>query len=107
VRVRILPDAEEEYLEAARWYDGQQPGLGDRFLGALQLAFLRIEESPESQPHLETLRTSRNVRRYLVQGFPFLVVYEILPEQVLVVAVAHGKRRPNYWKDRLGREPRS
>lgn len=44
---------------------------------------------------------SRNTRRRLVKGFPFAVIYAVRGDEILVVAVADGRRRPDYWANRI------
>ena len=51
---------------------------------------------------LETLRTTQEVRRFVLERFPYTVIFEVLADRVLVLAVAHARRRPNYWKRRRG-----
>lgn len=100
MRVRLLTEAQAEAQEAARWYDEQQQGLGGEFLEALARGLEAIEESPRACAKVETSQPSREVRRFLLPRFPYRVVYEVLADEVLVLAVAHVRRRPNYWKRR-------
>jgi toxin ParE1/3/4 len=100
VRVRLLDEADAEAEEAARWYEQREAGLGFEFLDSLAAVYRAIEDQPERFARLETAPAHRNVHRYLLERFPYYVVYEILANEVVVLAVAHGRRRPNYWKKR-------
>lgn len=100
MKLRLLDEAKEEIRQASLWYEERQEGLGDDFLAGVQAALEAIEANPSQFAELEKYRGPRNVRRYLLQRFPYLVVFEILAEEALVLAVAHGGRRPNYWKNR-------
>jgi hypothetical protein len=100
VTLRILAEAKWEIIEASEWYDARQPGLGDAFRQAVSQAMPRIRGQPQSYPRLETYRTRRIVRRYLLKRFPFSIIYELRPTEIVVLAVAHVRRRPNYWKRR-------
>jgi toxin ParE1/3/4 len=102
VTLRILDEAREELRQSAHWYEDKRSGLGDDFLDAVQNAFELIEQHPKRFKRLKTKDPDREIRRLLLKRFPFLIVYEILPEEILVVAVAHGKRKPNYWENRGG-----
>jgi plasmid stabilization system protein ParE len=102
VNLRVLPEAAEEGLEAASYYENARPGLGLAFLDALEHSWETISDQPSSFSRLETLRTKRDVRFFQLRRFPYLVIYEIRMAEILVLAVAHGSRRPNYWKNRLG-----
>jgi plasmid stabilization system protein ParE len=99
MRIVFLPEASAELAAAAEWYQERQLGLGDDFLEEVGRATGAIAEAPDAWPALTGAR--RPVRRFLLSRFPFSVVYAIRDEQVLVVAVAHAKRRPRYWSRRL------
>lgn len=102
MRIRILDEAEAE-IESARHYFNQQAfALGDRFLDDLEQVLDRIEANPGSCPRLETLPASEPYRRALLKVFRYAVIFEILGEEVVVVAIAHTSRKPNYWLNRLG-----
>ena len=66
------------------------------FLAELDLAVERIAENPEMYPHY-----IRGTRRYLLQRFPFYLIYREVHGKVELIAVAHGRRRPGYWKKRI------
>jgi hypothetical protein len=61
-----------------------------------------IEERPERFSRLETIKTKRDIRRGLLRRFPYSVVYEVLPDEVIILAVAHTSRRPRFWIKRRG-----
>ena len=92
----FLPPAEEEMNEAARFYEERSPGLGLDFLDAVQRTVDAIVAHPNSGRQL-----SENIRRRIVQRFPFGVLYSVEPERIVVVAVMHLRRRPGYWKVRI------
>ena len=89
-------EAEAEASEAMVWYETQQPGLGRRFRDAIEDAVLRIAASPEQFPLLES-----DVRRCLVKGFPYGIIYQAQEAHILVLSVMHLHRHPDYWQDRL------
>jgi toxin ParE1/3/4 len=97
VNLRVHEAAERELLSAARWYDQRQSGLGERFLDDYQAAVARIIAAPASYSRLETLRTRRDIHRCFLNRFPYYVAYELLNDQIVILAIAHTKRRPNYW----------
>ena len=98
----VLAAAELEAAEAALWYEDRRPGLGDEFLDELDRAFERIQAAPGVCRALEGFpSTSRDVRRCLLRRFPYLVVFLRRPEEVVVLAVSHARRRPFYWLERL------
>jgi len=97
------PDAEQEYLLSLGWYQERSLPAALDFEAEFSRAIANIQESPERWPSYFGV-----CRRYVLHQFPFSVVFRVFPSHVLVVAVAHGHRRPGYWKKRLewkGLEP--
>ena len=92
--------AEDEINEAARWYADQQNRLAEEFIAEVEKTLAAIEEKPRSFPALETLKTKKDIRRALIDRFPYLVIFEIRGEDTIVLAVSHTSRKPNYWKQR-------
>jgi plasmid stabilization system protein ParE len=95
-RIDVHPEAVDEAQAAAQWYRERSALTADAFLAELDLAVERIAENPEMYPHY-----IRGTRRYLLQRFPFYLVYREHPEKLELVAIAHGRRRPGYWKKRI------
>ena len=92
----FLPEAREEMNEAARYYESQASGLGIDYLSEVERAVASITASPETWPKLEG-----ELRRRLLRRFPFGVLYYVETEKIIIVAVAHLRRRPGYWKNRI------
>ena len=101
MKLRILPEAETEIQAAAQWYEDRRGGLAEVFLGEVGDALSAIERHPKRYPKPVGVRTTRDVRRISLSRFPYLVAYEIMEDEVLVVAVAHAHRRPGYWRKRI------
>jgi toxin ParE2 len=93
--VELVAEAGEEFSEAAGFYAGQRPGLGLRFVEAVERAFERVAAAPLAGAPL-----GGPYRRRLVVGFPYAVIYREDRSPVRVVAVAHLHRRPEYWRGR-------
>lgn len=93
--VLFHPDAEGEMADAAAWYERQQKDLGKRFLASVQEAINRISVNPALYPFVD-----RDVRRCLAKTFPYGVVYQIREKDIVIFAVMHLHRRPDYWKQR-------
>jgi len=94
----VLPEAAEDIVSAARWYDSQRAGLGLELLGALDAAFARIREHPTLYPFTEL---APRHRKAALTRFPYVVIYELRPDEVEVVAVAHTRRFPGFWVSRV------
>ena len=99
MKVVFHSEAAEELAAAAEWYEAVQAGLGADFLGEALRAVTAISESPATW--LAVLG-KRNVRKFLLARFPYAVYYVPGEDEILVLAVAHGSRRPGYWRHRRG-----
>ena len=93
--VGFHPEAEAEFIAAAQRYEGQAENLGLDFIAAVERTYRRLMTFPESG-HL----FGRRLRRVLVPGFPYGLLYRAEPDQIFIVAVAHLRRRPGYWRHR-------
>jgi len=106
---RVLRDARRELLEAALWYKREEGLTVARDFGAEYRAQLaRARQVPRSG-HLMTGVPSEielELRRFLLHRFPYAVVVACLPQEVVVIAVAHQRRRPRYWTRRLAKVKR-
>ena len=100
VVAEILLAASAEMAEAAAWYDERVSGLGERFLGEAEAVFARIDKRPLTGAPWSHRRLPDGVRRMFLRSFPYSAVY-ILEPRLVVVALAHVRRRPGYWAKRL------
>lgn len=96
--LRFHRAARSELREAAHWYESRGAGLGAEFVSEVGACLARVAERPDVFP--EILRAP-GVHRALLRRFPYAVVFLVHGEIVTVLAVAHGRRRPLYWKSRL------
>lgn len=96
MRARFLKPAEAEVDEAVAYFDEQRPGLGDRFERDLQSTITFIVERPLSGKPLTKL-----VRTFRLHTFRYNVIYVVDADEIVIVAVAHHRRRPGYWQSRL------
>ena len=99
--LRIAREALDELSAAAEWYDARRYGLGDRFLGEVQVVAEAIRSRPASFPQLAETLTDLAIRRALLPRFPYALVFLELQEEIRIIAAAHTKRDSRYWLDRL------
>ncbi len=93
--VEVLPDAEAEAREAFLWYFDRSPMAADAFRGELFDAIDSLAGAARDWPQDED-----GTRHYHLRHFPYTVMYEVIGQNVTVLAIAHQRRRPGYWQDR-------
>jgi plasmid stabilization system protein ParE len=99
--VRYHPVARAELREAVRFGEMDRPGRGAALEAAVRKVVWLIHRLPESSPAWRGLPPALEIRRARVRRYPYLVIYEVWAEQVVIVAVAHTSLRPGYWLDRI------
>jgi toxin ParE1/3/4 len=92
----IHSEAITELDSAIAYYEKRKVGLGLDFLSEVEQYLGKIQQNP----NLGALYKASGLRRYVMQRFPFLIFYTEFEEFIWVVAIAHGKRRPDYWRRR-------
>ena len=88
-------EAEAEILQALAWYAERSAVAARAFVQELNSMVVLAVRSPESWP-----RGFGNTRHIVFPRFPFNLVFRVKGETMEIVAVAHQRRRPSYWKDR-------
>jgi mRNA-degrading endonuclease RelE of RelBE toxin-antitoxin system len=89
-------EADVELVSTAKFYECQRESLGREFLRAVHLALSKVQENPEQFPFYD-----RPARACRVRGFPYRLVYEVVPDGIHILAVMNMSRSPGYWKNRL------
>lgn len=92
---RYLPLAREELNEAASFYEAKVTGLGVAFLDDVDRSIEMLCESPRIGA-----AAGRTFRKLLLRRFPYSIIYALRDEEVIIVAVAHQRKRPGYWRRR-------
>ena len=93
---RFHSEALREFEDAARYYADCQEGLELRFIASIQSTIDRISADP-----MRWRVFKGDVRRCLAHVFPYTVLYAVEPSGVLIIAVMHSHREPNYWRNRV------
>lgn len=94
-RIEYVPAAEEEFLAEIEYLEQRSRGLGRRFIGEVHRAEALIARFPEWAPEV-----APGIRKYVLRTFQYSLLYSPRPDGVLILAVAHHKRQPNYWRNR-------
>lgn len=100
--LQIVEPAEVEYQEALSWYRDRDPRVAERFASEARRTLGLIETFPQIGGQVPGV-TDNSVRQMPIHNFPYYVVFVTLPDRLEVVAFAHHRRRPPYFRDRLGR----
>jgi len=95
-RAKFVAAARREFLFEVVYYNKEESGLGARFSAAVEDATARALAFP-----LAGAPASKNTRRVFVQNFPFSVVYRPDADGIIIFALAHHSRRPEYWQSRV------
>ena len=94
--VDFLPGARLDFDASFDWYAVRSVVAAERFSIAVEIALGRIADNPEQFARIDGRHRERIVRR-----FPFRIVFRVESSRIVIVAIAHAKRRPNYWKGRI------
>jgi len=94
--VTLLRAAQLDIRTGAQFYEGQAPGLGLEFVAEVERSIERLKTYPELGAPMR-----KGARKLLVRRFPYLVIYRVEQARVLVLAVGHQRRHPDFWLDRL------
>ena len=93
--VEFHPAAAEEAETTRQWYAERSLVAARAFLTELMHAVEQVAEAPERWPNYE-----HDTRRYVFPRFPFSLIYRVAGDKIQIIAVAHAKRKPGYWKQR-------
>lgn len=95
VEVHLCSAAERDYAVALEWYAKQSVALANRLDAEMDRSLQLVAENPERYPKCD----SRH-RFFLLQDFPYHIIYRCRPNLVEVIAIAHHSRSPEYWSGR-------
>lgn len=95
MKVEFLEEALTDYKEAIDFLELQIEGLGKRLIKEVDKTIQIIRRYPEGFPEF-----TAHTRKAKVRVFPYNLIYIIENNKIIIAAVAHHNRRPEYWKDR-------
>ncbi len=95
-KVIVRPEAEDDLKEAFSWYEDKRTGLGYDFLLQVDAGISFINRNPEVHP-IEY----KGTRKHVIKRFPYKIIYLVEEENIIILAVIHGKRRPDLIKKRI------
>jgi plasmid stabilization system protein ParE len=96
MKIRFLTLAQQEVDDAVLWYSNKTENAGLEFLDELDRAVRLVTSYPLALTEIEP-----EIRRCLLARFPYALIYGIEPDTIVIIAVAHLRRQPGYWADRI------
>jgi plasmid stabilization system protein ParE len=96
MNLSFLEPAQAEIEEAIDYYNERQASLGDELSARVDEAIGKILRNPSRAPRL-----SVNTRRFRIERFPYGILYQVRPGEILIVAFMHLRRDPEYWRSRV------
>lgn len=94
-RLFVRKPAKADVAAAYDWYEAHRTGLGDEFADEVSAVYAAIEEQPQRFPIVFD-----DIRMALVRRFPYVIYFVTLPRHTSVIAVVHGHRKPQVWRQR-------
>ncbi len=98
---RFLREANEELEAEVEVYERASEGTGRRFFRHVRDMLNRLSSQPRLYGMVDPPIRGRDVREVALDPFDYRLIYEVRPDEILVTAVAHNRRLPNYWRGRL------
>ena len=95
----LHPDADSEFSESALFYERRTAGLGGRFIQEIELGINLVVSQPLIGGQLVD-----KFWCFVLDSFPFSLIYSVERDRIWIVAVSHHHRRPGYWRERLARQ---
>lgn len=99
--VDLTSEASDELRQASRWYEDRRAGLGLAFVAAVDRAINQVARWPRTGAPVEGVGSDLEVRRMRIERFPYYAAYVVHEGHATIVAIAHERRRPRYWVERL------
>lgn len=96
MELKLHPLAQKEIRDAIAYYEKQELGLGRRFRHCVYSKIDTLQSFPQ-----RAARVFGPFRRLMITRFPYGIVYKIDGNLLIIIAIAHQNRKPNYWHDRI------
>jgi toxin ParE1/3/4 len=92
MKIRLHPEAQNELIKNVVYYEKKALGLGASFLNEFEKTAKYIHDFPLASNEIDS-----GIRRSLMDKFEYGIIYFIHNDTVEILAIAHSKRKPNYW----------
>ena len=101
MKLDILDQFRTEANEAVDWYLARNIKSAERLADLIVEGIQDIFAHPRMFPLYEIPRNPGDIRRKRLPDFPFVIVYQLLDDELVIIALAHTSKRPGYWKSRI------
>lgn len=95
MKIEFLPIAKLELDDTVAYYELQLEGLGKRYQEEVRTSLKRVAIFPKAWTQIRP-----NIRKCVMHKFPFNILYSVHENTILVIAIAHHHRKPDYWINR-------
>ncbi len=93
--IDYLPGARNDFDKSFDWYAERSTLAAERFANAVDAGLIRVAQRPLAFPFVDQIHQGCPLKK-----FPFRIIFRVIDDRILIVAVAHAKRRPSYWGQR-------
>ena len=94
--LELSDEAEVDFNKSYKFYYEDSPKVAETYFKQINIAFENVKQNPESFPVVR-----KNVRKYVVKKFPFVIYYQIVDTVIQVIAIFHTSRNPEIWNERI------
>ncbi len=94
--INLLDEAEVDFDKSYEFYFQDSPKVADTFFKQINFGFENIKQNPKSFPVAH-----KDVRKYVVKKFPFVIYYRIVDKIIQIIAIFHSSRNPEIWNERI------
>ena len=89
-------EAEIDFDKSYAYYYEENPNVADIFFKTISLSLENVKQNPFSFPEIH-----KNVRKYAIKKFPFVIYYQVIESVIRIIAIFHTSRNPEIWNDRV------
>lgn len=95
-KIELSDEAEKDFDKSYQYYANENEKVADNFFQQVDKSLNKISESPDTFQ-----KAYKNVRKYVMKKFPFIIYYQTTQLVVRVIAIFHTSRNPEIWKERV------
>jgi toxin ParE1/3/4 len=94
--IEVSDEAEIDFDNSYNYYFEERHKVADAFFKRINMSFEDIKQNPFAFPV-----AYKNIRKYVVKKFPFVIYYQIVNSTIKVIAIFHTSRNPEIWNERI------